>query len=77
MEEFASMRERMVALRKNNKSFHSNMIDNLQKMGKKYPINEQGANNGPDNVYPEATEEDEDEEIIYTPPFLGRLKGGD
>ncbi|TMX02960.1 hypothetical protein EJD97_019109 [Solanum chilense] len=77
MEEFASVRERMAALRKKNKAFHSDMIDKLQKMGKKYPVYEQGAKSGPDNAHPEATEEDDDEEIVYKPPFLGRLKGGD
>ena len=35
MEKFTSMRERMAALRKKNKAFHSNMTDKLQKMGEK------------------------------------------
>ena len=74
MGEFASMRESMVALRKKNKAFHSNTIDKLQKMGKKYPVYEQGANSGPDNAHPEVTEEDDGEEIVYNPPFLVRLK---
>ena len=77
MEEFAFMRERMVALRKKNKAFLSNMFDKLWKMGKKYHIYEQGANSGPENAHPEATEEDDDEEIVYKPQFLGRLKRGD
>ncbi|TMW91815.1 hypothetical protein EJD97_013851 [Solanum chilense] len=77
MEEFASMRERMAALRKKMKAFHSNMIDKHWKMVLKYPIYEQGANSGPDNAYPEATEKDDEEEIVYKPPFLGHLKGGD
>ena len=77
MEEFTSMRERMVALRKKNKAFRRNMTDKLQKMGKKYPVYEQGSNNGPDNAHPEATEEEDDEEIVYKPPVLGHLKGGD
>ena len=77
MEEYASMRERMVALRKKNGAFHSNMIDKLRKMGKKYPASEQGANSGPNNAHPEVTKEDDDEELVYKPPFLGRLKGGD
>ena len=38
MEEFASIREMMVALRKKNKAFHSNMIDKLCKMDEKYPV---------------------------------------
>ena len=50
------------------------MIDKHWKMGKKYPIYEQGANSGPDNAHPEATKEDDDKEIIYKPPFLGLLK---
>ena len=37
MEEFASMIERMAALAKNNKAFHSNMIDKLRKMVKNTP----------------------------------------
>ena len=53
------------------------MIDKHWKMGKKYPVYEQGANSGPDNAHPEATEKDDDEKIIYKPPSLGRLKGGD
>ena len=77
MEGFSSMRERMVALRKKNKGFHSNVIDRLRKMGGKYPVYEQGANSGADNAHPEATEEEDNEEIVYKPPFLGRLKGRD
>ena len=76
MEEFASVRERMVALRKKNKAFHSDIIDKLQKMGKKYPVYEQGDKSGPNYAYPKATEENDDEEIVYNPPFLGRPKGG-
>ena len=77
MEKFTSMREMMVALRKKNKAFHNDMIDKLQKMGEKYPAYEQGANSGPHNAHHEVTEEDDDEEIVYKTPFLGRLKGGD
>ena len=73
MEEFFSMREWMVAMRK-NKVFHIYMTNKLRKMGRKYPIYEQGANSGPDNAHPEATKEDDDKEIIYKPPFLGLLK---
>ena len=41
--------------------------------GGTYLACKQGAdNNGPDN---ELTEEDDDEEIIYRPPFPDRLKG--
>ena len=41
--------------------------------GGNYLACKQGAdNNGPDN---ELTEEDDDEEIIYRPPFPDRLKG--
>ena len=44
--------------------------------GGKYLAYEHGANNNdPDNAHPELTEEDEEEEIIHKPPFLGRLKG--
>ena len=76
MEGFSSMRERMTTLRNKNKVFHCNMIDKLRKMGKKYPEYEQGAGRGPDNAHRKETEEDDDEEIIYKPKFLGRLKGG-
>ena len=67
----------MVAVRKKNKAFHSNMIDKLWKMGEKYPVYEQGANSFLDNAHPEAIEEDDDEEIVYRSLFLGILKGGD
>ncbi|TMW98026.1 hypothetical protein EJD97_004609 [Solanum chilense] len=53
------------------------LLAELREMGEKYPVYEQGANSDPDNARPEATEEDEDEEIFYKPPLLGRLKGGD
>ena len=46
-------------------------------MHEKYIIYEQWANSGPDNAQPEAKWEDEDEEIVYKPPFLGHLKVGD
>ena len=43
---------------------------------RKHPAYEQGSDdNGPDNTHPELTEEDDGEEIVYKPPFLGRLKG--
>ncbi|TMX01452.1 hypothetical protein EJD97_024472 [Solanum chilense] len=43
--------------------------------GGKYLACEQGAdNNGPDN---ELTDEDDEEEIVYKPPFPDRLKGGE
>ena len=77
MEEFTSMRENMVALMKNNKAYHSYMFDKLHKMRKKYPVYKQRANSGPENAHPGAIGEDDDEEIVYKPPFLGRLKGGD
>ena len=35
------------------------------------------SNNGPLDTYPRETGEDIDDEIIYTPPFQGRLKGED
>ncbi|TMX02958.1 hypothetical protein EJD97_019151 [Solanum chilense] len=75
MQEFVSMRGKMVTLRKKNKALHSNMINKLLKMGEKYPIYERGTNSGPGDTHPEATEEDDDEEIIYNRPFPGRLKG--
>ena len=77
MEEFSFMRERMTALRKKNKDSHSNIIDKLRKISKKYPFYEQGANTGPENAHPKVNEEDDDKEIIYKPPFLGHLKRGE
>ena len=74
MEEFTSMRERMAALRKKNKVFHSNMIDKLQKMRENYPVYKKGAKSGPDNAHPGATGENEGEEIVYKPPLLGHPK---
>ena len=49
---------------------HSNL------KGGKYIACEQGEDkNGPKKTHPELTEEDDEEEIVYKPPFLGRLKG--
>ena len=67
----------MAALRKKNNPFLSNMIDKHQKMGEKCRVHEKEAKSGPYNAHPDATEEDNYEEIVYEPPFLGRLKGGD
>ena len=67
----------MAALSKKNKASHSNMIDKLQKMCKKSPVYEEGANSGPYNAHPEATGKYNDEEIIYKSPFPSRLKWGD
>ena len=53
----------------NKLTVHSNLMNG------KYPICEQGAfNSGPDNAHPKLTVEDDSEEIIYKPPFLGRSK---
>ncbi|KAH0663233.1 hypothetical protein KY284_028164 [Solanum tuberosum] len=49
----------------------------LQKIRGKCSFFNQEANSGPKDTHPGATEEDVDEEIIYMPPFLGRLKRGD
>ena len=47
-------------------------------MGGKYHAYEQGAaNSGPVNAHLEMTEEDDGEEIVYKPPFLGHLKRRD
>ena len=46
--------------------------------GGKHRAYEQGeTNSGPDSAHLEVTEEEDGEEIVYKPPFLGRLKGGD
>uniref|UniRef100_M1AEV4 Uncharacterized protein n=1 Tax=Solanum tuberosum TaxID=4113 RepID=M1AEV4_SOLTU len=49
----------------------------LQKIRGKCSFFNQETNSGPEDTHPGATEEDVDDEIIYMPPFLGRLKGGD
>ena len=67
----------MAALRKKNKAFYGDMIDKLQKIGKKYPVYERGVSSGPDNAHPQVIEKDDDEEIVYKPALLGRQKGGD
>ena len=64
MAEFINMKERMSALRKNNKTFHHNMTDKLQKIREKYSIREQEASGGPDDTHPGDTEEDVNEEIV-------------
>lgn len=55
----------MDELREKNKVFHHNMIT------------KQEASGGLDDTHPGAIEEDIDEEIVYKPPFLGSLRGGD
>ena len=72
--ETEGLREKLDMLRlkmQERQAFHSNPI------GEKFHAYEQGpANSGPDNAHPEVTEEDDDKKMVYKPPFLGRLKGG-
>ncbi|TMW85039.1 hypothetical protein EJD97_023896 [Solanum chilense] len=55
----------------------TSQIKRKKKECAKYPVYEQEANSGPNNAHPGETGEDDDEQIVYKPPFLGRLKGGD
>uniref|UniRef100_M1DIM3 Uncharacterized protein n=1 Tax=Solanum tuberosum TaxID=4113 RepID=M1DIM3_SOLTU len=57
--------------------FNNDITMRLQKIRGKCSFFNQEANSGPKDTTPGAIEEDADEEIIYMPPFLGRLKGGD
>uniref|UniRef100_M1DE18 Uncharacterized protein n=1 Tax=Solanum tuberosum TaxID=4113 RepID=M1DE18_SOLTU len=66
-----------VAVRKKHDVFKNDITMKLQKIRGKCSFFNQEANNGPEDTHPGATEEYADEEIIYMPPFLGRLKGGD
>ena len=75
MAEFANTSERIVEMRKKNKSFHKNMIVKLQKMRGRYSVREQEANSGPDDAHHRATGEDSNKEIVYKAPILGHLKG--
>ena len=54
------------------------LIAHTNMMGGKYPAYGQGpANSGSDKAHREISEEDDGEEIVYKPPFLGHIKGGD
>ena len=53
------------------------MITKLQKKRAKNSPCEQGASGGPNDTHPGATVENAEEEIIYKPPFVGRMRGGD
>uniref|UniRef100_M1DA97 Uncharacterized protein n=1 Tax=Solanum tuberosum TaxID=4113 RepID=M1DA97_SOLTU len=68
--------KKTVIVRKEHDVFNNDITMRLQKIRGKCSFYNQEANNGPKDTNPGATEEDADEEIIYTPPFLGRLKGG-
>ena len=67
----------MDELRGNNKEFHNKMITKHQKMHGKYSIREKETSGSSDDIHPGETEEDIDEEIVYEPPVLGLLRGGD
>uniref|UniRef100_M1DG04 Uncharacterized protein n=1 Tax=Solanum tuberosum TaxID=4113 RepID=M1DG04_SOLTU len=67
--------KKTVAVRKEHDVFKNNITMRLQKIRGKCSFFNQEANSGFEDTHPGATEEDGDEEIIYMPPFLGRLKG--
>lgn len=71
MEEFTTTSERITKMRKKNKALHHDIIAKHQKMSGKYSIHEQEASGGLDET------QDINEEIVYKPPFLDRLKGED
>uniref|UniRef100_M1D9J8 Uncharacterized protein n=1 Tax=Solanum tuberosum TaxID=4113 RepID=M1D9J8_SOLTU len=77
MARYAIMNKETVAMRKEHDVFNNDITMRLQKIREKCSFFNQEANNGPEDTHPGATEEDTDEEIIYMPLFLGRLKGGD
>uniref|UniRef100_M1E0C5 Uncharacterized protein n=1 Tax=Solanum tuberosum TaxID=4113 RepID=M1E0C5_SOLTU len=66
-----------VDVRKERDVFNNDITMRLQKIRGKCSFFNQEANSGPKDTNPGATEDDADDEIIYTPPFLGRLNGGD
>uniref|UniRef100_M1D8F5 Uncharacterized protein n=1 Tax=Solanum tuberosum TaxID=4113 RepID=M1D8F5_SOLTU len=77
MARYAIMKEATVAMRKKHDVFNNDITMMLQKIREKCSFFNQEANSGYEDTHPGATEEDTDEEIIYLPPFLGRLKRGD
>uniref|UniRef100_M1DNL4 Uncharacterized protein n=1 Tax=Solanum tuberosum TaxID=4113 RepID=M1DNL4_SOLTU len=77
MARYSIMNEETVAMRKEHDVFIKDITMRLQKIRGKCSLFNQKANTGPEDTHPGATEEDTDEEIIYMPPFLGCMKGGD
>uniref|UniRef100_M1DNQ5 Uncharacterized protein n=1 Tax=Solanum tuberosum TaxID=4113 RepID=M1DNQ5_SOLTU len=77
MERYAIMNEETIAMRKEHDVFNNDITTSLQKIRGKCTFFNQEANSGPEDTYPVTTEEGTDKEIVYMPPFLGRLKGGD
>lgn len=77
MEEFTTTSERITKMRKKNKALHHDIIAKHQKMSGKYSIHEQEASGGLDETHPGTIAEDINEEIVYKPPFLDRLRGED
>uniref|UniRef100_M1DES5 Uncharacterized protein n=1 Tax=Solanum tuberosum TaxID=4113 RepID=M1DES5_SOLTU len=69
--------KKTVAVRKERDVFNNDITKRLKKIRGKCSFFNQEANSGPKDTNPGDTEEDVNEEIIYMPPFLGRLKGGD
>uniref|UniRef100_M1DN57 Uncharacterized protein n=1 Tax=Solanum tuberosum TaxID=4113 RepID=M1DN57_SOLTU len=69
--------KKTVVVRKEHDAFKNDITMRLQKIRGKCSYFNEEANSGPEDTHPRATEEDADEEIIYMPPFLRRLKGGD
>uniref|UniRef100_M1DEY6 Uncharacterized protein n=1 Tax=Solanum tuberosum TaxID=4113 RepID=M1DEY6_SOLTU len=77
MARYAITSEETVDMQKEHDVFNNDITMRLQKIRRKCSFFNQEVNSGPEDTHPRATEEDADEEIIYMPLFLGRLKGGD
>uniref|UniRef100_M1DND8 Uncharacterized protein n=1 Tax=Solanum tuberosum TaxID=4113 RepID=M1DND8_SOLTU len=74
MVRFAIMNQETTAMRKKD----DDIALRLQRLREKYSYFNQEANvTGPEYTELEAIEEEPEEEIVYRPPFQGRLKEGD
>ncbi|KAK4715537.1 hypothetical protein R3W88_013875 [Solanum pinnatisectum] len=76
MARYATLNKETVAMRKEHDVFNKDITRRLQKIHEKCSFFNQEANSGPEDTYPETTEEDTEEEIVYRPPFQGRWKEG-
>ncbi|KAL3356404.1 hypothetical protein AABB24_017208 [Solanum stoloniferum] len=78
MVRYAIMNEETTVMQKKDDVFNDDITMRLQKLREKYSFFNQEANiSGPEGTEPEAVEEEPEEEIVYRPPFQGRLKEGD
>uniref|UniRef100_M1CMG0 Uncharacterized protein n=1 Tax=Solanum tuberosum TaxID=4113 RepID=M1CMG0_SOLTU len=75
MARYAVINEETVAMRKEHDAFNNDITTRLQKLYGKYPFfHQEATNSGPEGTGPESVEEELEEEIVYRPPFKGRLK---